>query len=75
MRNVPLWHEIEREGKGSAGKRKGASWGGVFVLGLCVGDNTRNSSDNHISPPYMGLIWGARTVQTVEFWGAYWTPV
>ena len=65
----------QRGGKGPTGKGKGASWGGVFVLGPRLGDNMTNSLDNHISPPHMVWIWEARTIETVELLEAYWAPV
>jgi hypothetical protein len=75
VRNIPLQRENERKGEGPAEKGNGVFWGGFVVLGPCVGDNMTDSLDNHISPPHMDWIWGARTVQTVGFSGGCWARV
>lgn len=49
----PVQRETEQEVEGPAGKVKGASWDGVFVLGPRLGI-TWDSLDSHISPPHMG---------------------
>ena len=42
-----------RKGSVRPKKGRGASWGVVFVLGPCVGDNMTDSPNNHISCPHM----------------------
>ena len=37
--------ENQAKGEGPTGKHKGVSWGGVFMLGMCVEDNRVHSLD------------------------------
>ena len=37
------------------------------MLGLRVGDNMTDSSDNHISPPHMDLIWEPGLFRRLDF--------
>jgi len=45
--------ENRAEGEGPTGKHKGVSWGGVFMLSMCVGDNRVHSLDIFLS----NMVW------------------